>query len=428
MPRSTHKNKRKLHQHVAAEGTRAHARAAVWRLEVTRTDCRGREGKLRRGIHVLIASLALVQAIPTLSVCAATRVYWSDSDASKLWSSAADGGGASVLVTLAAGAEPRGIAVAAEAGFLYWTENGTNRIRRAGLDGASPEDVISSGLGFPADIEIDPASGKLYWADRDLDVIRRASLDGTGVETVVSVPAPGNNGAPYFLELDVTAGKLYWSDFDSGIIHRANLDGSLPENFITGLDRVRDIKVLDDMIYWTDRDTRLVQRQRLDGLQRETLHGPAGLVLPHGLALDSSSGRLYVADADGAQVVIGDLDGAGSTLPIAASGLQNPWDVDLFMEGPPKPSADFDNDGDVDGADLLAWQRGVGINDGATRAQGDANNDGAVDAADLAEWSRSFGESPQLVGTIPEPTTIALVGLAVLPIAHRRYSASRRSM
>jgi hypothetical protein len=94
----------------------------------------------------------------------------------------------------------------------------------------------------------------------------------------------------------------------------------------------------------------------------------------------------------------------------------------------PTVSADFDGDGDVDGADFFAWQRGVGITEGATRAQGDANGDGAVDASDLAEWSSSFGKSPQLVVAIPEPTTIALVGLAVLPIAHRRYSASRRSM
>jgi hypothetical protein len=226
--------------------------------------------------------MALVHSLQACRVYAATRVYWSDSAASTLWSFTGGESSASILLQLAANAEPRGIAVAAEAGLLYWTENGTNRIRRAGLDGSSPEDVISSGLGFPADIEIDAAGGKLYWADRDLDVIRRANLDGTSVETVVNVPAPGNNAAPYFLELDVSAGKIYWSDFDSGVIHRANLDGSLQENFITGLDRVRDIEVVDDMIYWTDRDARLVQRQRLDGTQRDTLHGPTGWCFPMG--------------------------------------------------------------------------------------------------------------------------------------------------
>jgi hypothetical protein len=53
-------------------------------------------------------------------------------------------------------------------------------------------------------------------------------------------------------------------------------------------------------------------------------------------------------------------------------------------------------------------------------AQGDANGDGAVDAADLAEWSNSFGEASQQIAAIPEPTTLALIGLIAL-------SASRRS-
>jgi sugar lactone lactonase YvrE len=378
---------------------------------------------VRRRVFALFAFAAWVITAPPQVGAAATQVYWSDSNASTLWRANADGSGASVIVPLTAGAEPRGIAVAAEAGFLYWAENGTNRIRRAGLDGASPEDIITSGLGFPADIEIDPSTAKLYWADRDLDVIRRANLDGTGVETVVSVPAPGNNAAPYFLEIDPAAGKLYWSDFDSGVIHRANLDGSSPQDFVTGLDRVRDIEILDDMIYWTDRDARLVQRQRLDGSQRETLHGPTGLVLPHGLALDASSGLLFIADADGAQVVRGSLDGTGAVAPIAAAGLQNPWDVDLLLDA--TASADFDDDGAVDGDDFLIWQRGLSTDD-ASRIHGDANGDEAVDALDLDVWRTQFG---QIAGaqTIPEPPAGMLYTLGTVVLLRLRLASASRS-
>jgi hypothetical protein len=54
--------------------------------------------------------------------------------------------------------------------------------------------------------------------------------------------------------------------------------------------------------------------------------------------------------------------------------------------------ADFDSDSDVDGADFLAWQRGLGSTDAAaTRANGNADNDVDVDAADLAVWRASFG-------------------------------------
>jgi glucose/arabinose dehydrogenase len=54
-------------------------------------------------------------------------------------------------------------------------------------------------------------------------------------------------------------------------------------------------------------------------------------------------------------------------------------------------SADFDLDGDADGQDFLAWQRGVGLTGGANRGDGDADGNGAVNAADLNVWETGFG-------------------------------------
>ena len=59
----------------------------------------------------------------------------------------------------------------------------------------------------------------------------------------------------------------------------------------------------------------------------------------------------------------------------------------LVLHGP-----DFDEDGDVDGADFLAWQRGVGTSSGATAAQGDANSDGEVDDDDLTLFEYHLGQ------------------------------------
>lgn len=56
------------------------------------------------------------------------------------------------------------------------------------------------------------------------------------------------------------------------------------------------------------------------------------------------------------------------------------------------PSADFDGDGDVDGRDFLAWQRGSGIQaPNATKSDGDADNDLDVDGNDLAIWQAQYG-------------------------------------
>jgi len=70
--------------------------------------------------------------------------------------------------------------------------------------------------------------------------------------------------------------------------------------------------------------------------------------------------------------------------------------LDYFGVEPIVPTGDFDDDGMVDGADFLAWQRGFG---GAspTLTEGDADRNGVVDAADLAVWSSQFGSGAAAV-------------------------------
>lgn len=90
---------------------------------------------------------------------------------------------------------------------------------------------------------------------------------------------------------------------------------------------------------------------------------------------------------------------------------------------PPADDADFNNDGIVDGADFLAWQRGFGV--GSTLADGNANNDGTVDAADLEVWKAQFGQPSAsiAVGAVPEPSTclLGVIGLAAsLGVVRRR--------
>jgi len=79
-------------------------------------------------------------------------------------------------------------------------------------------------------------------------------------------------------------------------------------------------------------------------------------------------------------------------------------------------NADFNDDGIVDGADFLIWQRGFGT--GNNLATGDANGDLAVTDADLTIWKNQFGTDPTpvtaAVGAVPEPTTLALAGLAMV--------------
>lgn len=91
----------------------------------------------------------------------------------------------------------------------------------------------------------------------------------------------------------------------------------------------------------------------------------------------------------------------------------------------PAENADFNGDNIVDGKDFLIWQRGFGA--AGALATGDANNDTLVNDADLAIFKTQFGTDPTpavgAVAAVPEPTTIALAGVALvgtLAAARRR--------
>jgi len=91
---------------------------------------------------------------------------------------------------------------------------------------------------------------------------------------------------------------------------------------------------------------------------------------------------------------------------------------------PAEEDADFDGDGDVDGADFLVWQRGLGLTGQSNNSAGDADGSGTVNGADLAVWKSQFGGSPSAAaaGAVPEPAAalLALTGLFSAGVWRRR--------
>jgi hypothetical protein len=79
-------------------------------------------------------------------------------------------------------------------------------------------------------------------------------------------------------------------------------------------------------------------------------------------------------------------------------------------------AADFDEDGQVDAADLAAWQLGAGLASGARHYHGDANADGRVDGADFLIWQRSAAAAAS--ASVPEPNAFAVLVVAA-PLAVR---------
>jgi len=97
--------------------------------------------------------------------------------------------------------------------------------------------------------------------------------------------------------------------------------------------------------------------------------------------------------------------------------------------GPAPPSADYNDDGTVDGADFLLWQRQFG--DSVTAFDGaDGNGNGVVDAPDLAIWKTGFGSAAPAgqitAAAVPEPGSLLLGGVSgLLLIGH--FALKRKS-
>jgi hypothetical protein len=87
----------------------------------------------------------------------------------------------------------------------------------------------------------------------------------------------------------------------------------------------------------------------------------------------------------------------------------------------PTADADFNNDGHVDGADLMIWKGAFGAT-----ADGDANGDTRSDGADFLVWQQQEGAAPG-VRAVPEPATAVLsVGSLVVLVFCRAFTSETR--
>jgi hypothetical protein len=107
----------------------------------------------------------------------------------------------------------------------------------------------------------------------------------------------------------------------------------------------------------------------------------------------------------------------GTSFDVALNfGRSNQTDVNALIQTVLQTTfGDADLDRDVDAADFLAWQRGLGTDAGWIG--GDFNGSGTVDAADLAVWRANFGfgaSATPTTASIPEPAAATLALTVIL--------------
>jgi hypothetical protein len=114
------------------------------------------------------------------------------------------------------------------------------------------------------------------------------------------------------------------------------------------------------------------------------------------------------------------MNSFGTQFYINYTGGTDNNDVVLQTTQPGGANADFDGDGDVDGADFLSWQVGFGTGTGAAHGQGDSNADGDVDADDLAAWTSQYGSHAITAATVAVPEPVGVVGMMLAIAAVHR--------
>ena len=202
-------------------------------------------------------------------------------------------------------------------GRLYWTDIGRDKIQRANLDGSQIEDLVTTGLDYPASLALDVTGGKMYWTNKGADKIQRANLDGSQVEDLVTTGLGSTNG----LALDIAGGKMYWTDLGTEKIQRANLDGSQVEDLDSREAWGIALDLTEGKMYWSTGFSR-IGRSNLDGSNSSFLP-VGGLNGPWTLALDLERDKLYWADTGTIRIQRSNLDGSQAE-DVVVSGLGNP--------------------------------------------------------------------------------------------------------
>jgi GEVED domain/Domain of unknown function DUF11/Secretion system C-terminal sorting domain len=226
---------------------------------------------------------------------------------------------------------PESVAVDPASGKVYWADKFKQVIHVANLDGSAQADFVT-GLDDPVGVTIDPAGGKIYWTDSGTLKVQRASLaDGSGVEDVVTTEAR----FPAGIAVDGVGGKVYWADLDfSGptTLKRANLDGSSIEGVLSGLPASRGVALdrAGGKVYWVQSDN--IQRANLDGTDQEQILG--GLNGPLRLAINPVAGKLYWTSGQDETIFQSNLDGTGAVPLIAGAGVVDlPLGIALDVAG-----------------------------------------------------------------------------------------------
>lgn len=131
------------------------------------------------------------------------------------------------------------------------------------------------------------AHAYVYWTNQGSNTIGRANLDGSGANHAFI----RTYGTPRGVA--VNDRYIYWADATSNWIGRANLDGSDPTPWFKYVENPSGIAIVGEHIFWTTAGSNWVARADLDGSNE--IKNYMFLARPHGLTTDGK--RLFAGSS-----------------------------------------------------------------------------------------------------------------------------------
>ncbi len=177
---------------------------------------------------------ALTQVVPTVQGprgvdvdVDAQKLYFADQGTNVgVYRSNFDGSSLEPLVTTGL-SEPVGIALSLVEDALFIADAGANAIFRASSDGAGLVDLEIPDVAAPVDIAVDERGGRIYWTEQGATAkVRRALLDGSSPEDIVTPATLAGFAEPFGIAVDGALEQLYFVRSGAGgAIYKSDLLG-----------------------------------------------------------------------------------------------------------------------------------------------------------------------------------------------------------
>ena len=182
------------------------------------------------------------------------RVYWTSQPSSSSSSTGyirranLDGSGLTTIYTDTAAPWPTYLAINPATSQLFFTHGGDSNgdaIKRVNLNGGGEATVVS-GIPTPKGLAVNALRGELYWSDANARLLR-AALDGSGQQPIAS------DLYAYDLAVDPYADRIYFRSPNDRSIYRIQRNGDGLNTVILGTGaRGPALDVAYNKLYWVD--------------------------------------------------------------------------------------------------------------------------------------------------------------------------------